>query len=307
MNMAEKKWWSVRWLVAAGGVLLFASCRAPAPETGRYQMAVTSIGGGGGESYTPVTTTVYVMEMETGRILQRDIKAKEWKFVPSSVPVSPSVFDDAQASYERAEEAKKEKKMKADAEQGANDKLFRTGTLEEQVKAAEKILVIQCAVDKDNTRKVMVRSEEGMEQKTVYAQKFTVTEVLKKTPSREPATQVSITRSLPSQSGPPVVRPVSLGQTRLSLRELGDVGQKWITEMFRYSAIEDNETLLIFGVSSEYNPNGFHFIFASERMASASDEPRFNQYYEKVIRSAREPAELVEDIKAILAKDKEGR
>ncbi|MCL2103681.1 MAG: hypothetical protein FWH21_01285 [Kiritimatiellaeota bacterium] len=140
MKMTGKKWWSVRWLVAAGGVLLFASCRAPAPEAGRYQMAMTSIGGGGGESYTPVTTTVYVMEMETGRILQRDINnAQGWKFVPSSVPVSPSVFDDAQASYERAEEAKKKAQAELQVKREVFCKTLAQKSLEEQVAWADDI------------------------------------------------------------------------------------------------------------------------------------------------------------------------
>jgi len=56
---SERRWAKGGWLLAAVDLLSLASCRAPAPEAGRYQMSVASTGGG----EASVRTTVYIMDM----------------------------------------------------------------------------------------------------------------------------------------------------------------------------------------------------------------------------------------------------
>jgi len=129
MNMAEKKWRSVSWLAAAGGVLLLASCRAPAPEVGRYQWTVSLTSGR--ESASPQQ---YVFDSVTGTTATWDPRQGKWVLWQSSLPVD---WDDIQKQREAKEKAQAELQAKREA----FCKTLAQKSLEEQVAWADTIAI----------------------------------------------------------------------------------------------------------------------------------------------------------------------
>ena len=200
----------------------------------------------------------------------------------------PRPVEDALAAKINSEKAKQEREEAFDAERVSIQNVFREGTLEEQVKAADEILVLQIV----QSQSVRVSGAHGMEfQKSLQA-----VETLKKSRTGR--------RGLPRP--PSVVRSSSDDEAFPKQFHF----PKWRDQNF-----EAGETFVYFTARSEVWDVWYEFVFAMEGLelpAQTEDPPRYyagrlipSTILPTFIQTPRGPAELIADIKAILEKGKE--
>jgi len=298
-------------LAVAGGLLSLVPCYAQEPQAGRYQLSVASSGGG---EY-PVTTTLYLMDTVTGDIFRQDPHEKDWRYFSSIPP--PAVLDEVKARHERATAEQKERAAKRDAEIKAEREvistLFRTGTLEEQVRASDVIRVIRYGDDleitevlKESNRPASARAaikEEDYDTSTPRGARA-AREAQKRAEDnarlvaeRERLKAVEMAAAL-AQGGEPPVPPSLL--RRPASRSTGNtfVSPTWST--LSDIPMEKGEVFVSFLVKGS-TPE---VVFASERLKLPEPEFKVDSVHAVlVLPSTREPSELVKEIKAILAKE----
>ncbi len=253
-----------------------------APEIGRYQFAI--------EARENSSANFYVMDTSTGMILIKS--GSQWDMF--TAPLSDLVFEDALAKHEREQKAAAERREKINAERRAVDKLFREGTLEEQVEAAESILVFR-VLTPPTTSIVMTPSYLSSRQGDYLTGTLRMVEELK----GPPVSKVVQIQSARGQSviHPPINYPqlgATLPVTFSSSSKDGKFDRK----------LEEGDTFVYFVVPSESQETYFDFLFASKQQEFP--ERTFLQSLARKINSTctalsstREPSELIEDIKAI--------
>jgi hypothetical protein len=263
-----------------GGLLLAAASRASAEEAGRYQFAIDRI-----ENSSP---DIYVMDTATGTILRKD--GTNWRLVVPAL--SPSMFANAVAEYERGKKTWKEFEEKYWSDANVVSTSFHGKTLKEQIHAAEAIFVLQCV------EKVPVppRMRPGAPQPvpTHKEKEFKVVEVLKG-PNVSKVKKMVLSQSGNDPTWRTLLQPVKYPQA-------GEKFESPLTIFHVPDAIKQmdaNKTLVCFTVCSEQTLSHYPFFFTNEQLELSEDISRW------VVPTAREPSELIEDIKAIVAKEGE--
>jgi len=270
-------------LAAAGCLLAGVLCHAQEPpQAGRYQMWMVA--------KEDKAETLYVLDTATGDILRKPMyNQAEWRF-DSTIP-SPSTVAQMKAKYEREQAAEIERVTKRAEERKAAKEaacaLFRTGTLEEQVKAAGTIKVYRF----DDTLSLTI--EELINPAAVAEKSYDTTTPRGAQAARKAQEEAVARRALAQQAQ-------ASGQQGAIRRPLAPFlspraaiqSQTW--EVLADIPMEKGEVFVSF-LQGSFD----EFIFASDRLKlpEAGDGPVF------LLPSKREPAELVEDIKAILAKE----
>ena len=97
MKITREMWQKASRLVAVGCLLLLVSCRALAEEAGRYQWTMAPSSGAEGSPIVP-----YMFDSVTGEIAQWDVARKKW--IPS-VKTSPIDWDDIRKQREALNKA----------------------------------------------------------------------------------------------------------------------------------------------------------------------------------------------------------
>ena len=136
---ATKRQWqkmSGGWLLAVA-CLLFASCRAPAPQVGRYQWNIVP--------HENEADTIYVIDQGTGEAAIWSGSEKKWRptdALPDSLPDWNAIREERREQVKQRAERKKQEKETRE-KRDALVKAFSQMPLEKQVAWAKKISIIK--------------------------------------------------------------------------------------------------------------------------------------------------------------------
>ena len=287
-------------LAVVGGLLSLVPCRAQEAQAGRYQLSVAVDDG---------ATVLYLMDSLTGDIFKKSMRGEdEWRYF-SAIPPS-AVLDEVKAEHERKTAAEKERAAKRTeeikAEREAISTLFRTGTLEEQVRAAKVIRVIRYGDDLE-IAEVLKKADAAKPPVTAVEEKDFDTstprgaraarEAQKREEDRVRVAEQMARMEQAAEMAASQVRESPRPMLRPPSRIIGNTfsGHTW--DVLSDIPMEKGEVFVSFLVKDTF----FEVIFASERLKLP--EPEFKGNSVLVLPSKREPSELVKEIKAILAKE----
>ncbi len=248
------------------------------PEVGRFQMAV--------DRKDENTAMLYVMDTATGKVIRKNIEGWKPQWEPVLTTLSPSTFDDVIGAYERKENAEEQRQKEVNAAYTQIWASFCAAKLEEQVKMAESILVLQFT---STPAKLSVIGDQVVHS---GGESFRVTDVLKG-PRISSVKNRTLSQAPESIEWRPSVEPFVYpvyGHDNLFLSHAIREAQRE-----QQKELEVGETVIYFAIPNEQYNIHVQFIMAREQLHF----PEHMSQYE-TLSTPRDPAELIADIKAIL-------
>ncbi len=261
-----------------------------APEIGRYQFEIIQ--------RDNANTQLYIMDTATGTILRNTGNwDATWELLMPAL--SPVLFEDAIAKHSRDLATMNLRKEKFPMERQHMWGLFHDGTLEQQVNAAESILVLKCVARTQATPSRTVSPLPIGSSRVVSPSRVATVPVkkdLQVTAVLKGSDVSSVQQETRSKSGGDFwwklkVAPYQYPQVDEILKDRiinGHTAFEFIDSM------DEGEIVVLFTVSSAETCHHYEFYFVSDRV----DVPEQLKEYDIFL--TREPSELIADIKAIL-------